>query len=144
MIPVAGVVFFGWRVLDVMLLYWAENVVIGVINVLRMAVSRGGLGVGDGRIDAAIRAAIEAAPQAQGVTLERIGQIMRITMIPFFIVHYGLFCWAHLSAIFFLFDPGDRAPAIVSLFGFDAIPLLIGIGPIAVSHLYSFVTNFMG
>ncbi len=144
MIPVAGVVFFGWRVLDVMVLYWAENVVIGVINVLRMAMSQGGLGVGDGRIDAAIRAAIEAAPEAQGITLKRIGKIMKITLIPFFLVHYGLFCFGHLSAIFFLFDPADRVPAIVSLFGFNALPILIGIGPIAASHLYSFVTNYMG
>ena len=41
LIPLAGVVFLDWRVLDVLLLYWAENVVIGVINLLRMAVAQG-------------------------------------------------------------------------------------------------------
>lgn len=40
--PLAGVMLFEWRVLDVLLLYWAENVVIGVINVLRMLVAGGG------------------------------------------------------------------------------------------------------
>ena len=144
MIPVAGVVFFDWRVIDVMLLYWAENVVIGAINVLRIVVSKGGLGVGHGRIDAAIRAAIEAAPEAQSVTLERIGTMMKVTMIPFFIVHYGLFCWGHLTALDLLFDPGRALPAFVSVFGYDVAPVLIGIVPIAISHLYSFFTNHIG
>ena len=144
MIPLAGVVFLGWRVLDVMLLYWAENVVIGIINVFRMAMAKGGLGVGDRRMDAAIRAAIEASPDAKRVTLERIGTMMKITMIPFFIVHYGVFCWGHLTSLNFIFDPVRGAPPFISLFGYDAVPILIGIGPIAISHLYSFFANFIG
>ena len=143
MIPVAGVVFFGWRVLDVLMLYWAENVVIGIINVFRMAAAKGGLGVGDSRMDAAIRAAIAAAPEAQGVTLKRIGTMMKITMIPFFIVHYGMFCFGHLISLNYLFYPSDLVPGIISMFGYDVVPVMIGIGPIAVSHLYSFFANFI-
>lgn len=41
LVPLAGVFFLGWRVFDVLMLYWVENVVIGVINVLRMAVCHG-------------------------------------------------------------------------------------------------------
>ncbi|NIA27398.1 MAG: hypothetical protein GWP02_05020 [Desulfobulbaceae bacterium] len=40
LVPLAGVLFLGWRVFDVIILYWAENVVIGVINVLRMITCR--------------------------------------------------------------------------------------------------------
>ncbi|MGI9235896.1 MAG: DUF6498-containing protein [Woeseiaceae bacterium] len=40
LVPLAGVVFFGWRVFDVLMLYWLENVLIGIINVMRMAVTR--------------------------------------------------------------------------------------------------------
>ncbi|MGE0483591.1 MAG: DUF6498-containing protein [Gammaproteobacteria bacterium] len=38
LVPLAGVAALGWRVLDVLLLYWAESVVIGLYNVLRLAV----------------------------------------------------------------------------------------------------------
>ncbi len=41
LVPLAGVFFLGWRVFDVLMLYWVENVVIGVINVMRMAVCPG-------------------------------------------------------------------------------------------------------
>lgn len=42
LVPLAGVLLFDWQVFDVLMLYWAENVIIGVINVLRMGVCRGG------------------------------------------------------------------------------------------------------
>ena len=29
LVPIAGVLFFDWRVFDLLLLYWAESVVIG-------------------------------------------------------------------------------------------------------------------
>ena len=34
--PVVGVLAFGWRLADVMLLFWAETAVIGLFNVLKM------------------------------------------------------------------------------------------------------------
>ena len=43
LVPLAGVLLFDWRVFDILMLYWAENVVIGVVNVLRMGVCRGGM-----------------------------------------------------------------------------------------------------
>ncbi|MDH3417747.1 MAG: DUF6498-containing protein, partial [Gammaproteobacteria bacterium] len=45
LVPLFGVLFLGWRVFDVIILYWAENVVIGVINVLRMIVCIPALGL---------------------------------------------------------------------------------------------------
>ncbi len=38
LIPVAGTVFFGWRLGDVMVLYWAESAVIGFYNLCKLAV----------------------------------------------------------------------------------------------------------
>ncbi len=32
LIPVAGVLLFDWNVLSILILYWAESVVIGIIN----------------------------------------------------------------------------------------------------------------
>lgn len=41
LVPLAGVLLLGWRVFDVLMLYWVENLIIGVVNVMRMVVSSG-------------------------------------------------------------------------------------------------------
>ena len=38
LVPIAGTVFLGWNLSDVMVLYWAESAVIGFFNVCKMAV----------------------------------------------------------------------------------------------------------
>jgi hypothetical protein len=38
-IPLAGVLWFGWNVFEVLFLYWVENVAIGVAHTVRLAVS---------------------------------------------------------------------------------------------------------
>jgi hypothetical protein len=38
LVPVAGVLLFDWNVTDLMVLFWAENIVIGVYALLKMAV----------------------------------------------------------------------------------------------------------
>lgn len=116
LVPLAGVLLLDWQVFDILVLYWVENVVIGVLNVARMAVTR-----------------------------ER----DRWFLMPFFAVHYGLFCFAHLTAIMTIFDPSGGADAIWGLFfGQPAVeamrsPLWIAAGAIALSHLFSFLGNFI-
>lgn len=46
LVPLAGVAFLDWRLFDVMLVYWLENGVIGVYNLVRMATA------GEGRASA--------------------------------------------------------------------------------------------
>jgi len=116
LVPLAGVFLFNWRVFDILMLYWAENVVIGVINVLRMGVCRAGI---------------------------------KWFLIPFFVVHYGMFCFGHLAAVTGLFSESmGTGTAWRYFFGLpfaDAwrSPLWIGIGAIAASHLFSFFGNFI-
>ena len=38
LIPLAGAAFWGWKLSDVMVLYWAESAVIGFFNICKMAV----------------------------------------------------------------------------------------------------------
>jgi len=118
LVPIAGVLVLDWHVFDVVILYWAENVVIGAVNVLRMIVCKGG------------------SP--------------RYMDIPFFIVHYGTFCVGHYAAIVALFGGGpdgnlQQSPFLaVPLSDAWQSPLWIGVAAIAVSHLVSFRTNFIG
>lgn len=72
LIPVAGVAFLGWDAGYILLLYWAENLILGGVALLRILTARG-----DG-----------PGPKASGLG-DRIG------LGCFFVVHYGIFCLGH-------------------------------------------------
>jgi len=38
LVPLAGAAFFGWKLSDVMVLYWAESAIIGFFNICKIAV----------------------------------------------------------------------------------------------------------
>jgi len=38
--PIAGVLFLGWKVFPLVLLYWLENVVVGGFNVAKMLLAQ--------------------------------------------------------------------------------------------------------
>ena len=77
LVPLAGVLWFGWRADVVLLLYWAENVVVGLFAIVRILAA----GLLDGWVGA-----------GQGVLIAL-----------FFTVHYGLFCAGHLFLLTYLF-----------------------------------------
>jgi hypothetical protein len=72
-----GVLALGWSPFVVMMLFWFENVVIGVLNVAKILVT--------------------------GVRLGTAGVIGGIAMSAFFTVHYGLFTAVHGMFVVLLF-----------------------------------------
>jgi hypothetical protein len=101
-IPLAGVIWLDWAVFDVMVLYWAENVVIGVVNVLRMVTCK----------SKSVLPTLADGSVTPGLTDTQLAKVSRIStgmgyfMIPFFAVHYGMFCFGHYSAVAALFGDG--------------------------------------
>ncbi|MGE9267166.1 MAG: DUF6498-containing protein [Verrucomicrobiales bacterium] len=75
--PLAGVLFFGWNVQDILLLYWFENLIIGFYNLLKILSS------------------------TSAHWLEK------LFFAPFFTVHYGGFCAGHLVFLLALTNSGD-------------------------------------
>ena len=78
-IPLVGVVFFGWDVWTILIVYWVENGIVGFYNVLKMWLA-------EGVDDAQAQTKINGRPiqgQAKGF------------LIPFFLVHYGIFWVVH-------------------------------------------------
>jgi len=67
-VPLLGVLQWGWRSFDIIYLYWMENIIIGLFTVLRLTVRR-----------------YSGAYDIKGTAF----------LVPFFIVHYGLFCTVH-------------------------------------------------
>lgn len=80
LIPVFGVLFWGWSAALLMLAYWLENVVIGVFNAARMVASG-------------------AAGGAAGLA-------SLIVLLPFYGFHYGMFCAVHGVFVFVMFGQG--------------------------------------
>ena len=68
-VPIVCVILFGWPAWVLFLLYWCENVIIGAVNALKIA--------------------------ASGLALGRPGWFVNGVLLPFFVVHYGLFCFVH-------------------------------------------------
>ena|ERR1041384_1062377 len=79
-VPLVGVIFLGWRVFPLLLLYWSENVIVGGFNVLRILV------------------ADPDQPLLWGA---------KLFMIPFFCVHFGMFTFVHGVFVLSLFG-GDQ------------------------------------
>jgi len=131
-VPLFGVLFLGWRVFDVIILYWAENVVIGLINVLRMIACKPGMSLSNLTPDGTE----PDLTDTQQRMVNRVSGAARLFVIPFFVVHYGMFCFGHFSAVTGLFE-GDLPDSWRS-------PLWLGVAAILVSHLISYWTNFIG
>lgn len=120
--PVFGVIYWGWDVFPIMLLYWSENVIVGFYNVLRM---------------------LTCKPE------EPISWLAKIFMVPFFIVHYGGFTAGHGIFVVALFGQGvvetsaiSEVTTILNIIWNSNLHLAIL--SLFLSHGYSFVVNYLG
>lgn len=81
LIPLYGVIFWGWELFDIFYIYWAENVLIGFFVAARMLMVAAAWG---------------------WVIL--IGSLFKVA---FFTVHYGMFTWGHGMILFEIFYKGQ-------------------------------------
>lgn len=154
LVPLAGVVFWQWSVSSIVILYWFENVVIGLINVARMLM----FAPAESSLAAVVgvpRARASVLGQAVGhLNVKAIAYGIKFFMIPFFIIHYFMFCAGHGIFIFAMFE--DQAgyfpePAGMELIGtlwravdIFATPLAVAAAVLALSHVVSFLVNYIG
>jgi len=122
LVPVFGVLCLHWEVFPLMFLFWSENVIVGVFNVLKM---------------------LCAAPDNP---LTWAGKLF---VIPFFCVHYGMFTFVHGIFVIVLFGGGMKHGAGFPtpetfwhvMQGYHLGWAVLGL---AVSRAISFATNFIG
>jgi hypothetical protein len=95
LIPAVCVLLFGWSVFALMILYWLENLVVGVFNLFRMLV--------------------------EGATRGPQGILAAVLACPFFTFHYGLFCTVHGVFVWTTFS---TAEAVAPLEGLSPAELL--------------------
>ena len=121
LVPVAGVLLWDWSVFALLVLFWMENVLLGLFFVLRML------------------CADPLDPALWG------GKLL---LVPFFCVHYGMFTAIHGLFVFALFggkgygspglqvlEPAVRAASDLGLW----LPLAV----LFASHGFSFLWNYL-
>jgi hypothetical protein len=119
LLPLYGVLFWGWEIFPLLVLFWAENVIIGVLNVLKMLSL-------DPR-DVALWAG-------------------KLFMVPFFCFHYGMFTAVHGAFVLSMF--GGKRYDTEGLWAIDALGaaaraygLWLPLAVLFASHLFSFFYN---
>ena len=114
--PLIGVLFFRWDIAGVMLLYWSENIVIGIFNVLKLWKAEGTSRPGG-------RTSGRKISPATG----KFGEIL------FFIFHYGMFTAVHGVFVLALFGTPEAGWGGIALAAFHLF----------LSHWISYKRNFI-
>jgi Family of unknown function (DUF6498) len=137
-IPIVGVAFWGWSLMMILVLYWIESGIVGIINVFKIARAQGGEGpavsVGGNRVTARM------SGMAAGMG--------RAAVIGFFALHYGIFWVVHGVFVFLLpVFAGVSTGSPEGPMDFGPLPLdglLLSGLLLAASHTVSFFTNYLG
>ena len=155
LIPLVGVLFFGWSLLTILVLYWVENGIVGFWNVPKLLLAQG----------ATLTVEAPEAGVSPGVRV--FGQVVgggagRVGLSIFFTMHYGIFWLAHGFFVFAVptlmsigggsilagcgdVDPFGNVQPCSGPFG-ELVWSTIVIGGIAlfISHGASFLLNYIG
>jgi hypothetical protein len=94
--PIYGVIAFGWNAVPLVMLYWMENIIAGVLTLPRIFISGASFGVG--------------------------GMAMGLFLCLFFTFHYGMFCAVHgtFLMVFVAMSDGsiaEQSPIMMDVFG---------------------------
>ncbi|MHC3994774.1 DUF6498-containing protein [Thiomicrolovo sp. ZZH C-3] len=121
--PLYGVLERGWGVFELIFLYWMENVVIGLFNVLKMITNRPG---------------------------DLAGNLGKLFLVPFFTFHYGMFTYAHGIFVIALFAPKELHLNVFGLADYiyhrDVLfgnGVLTALTLLIVSHAVSFYVDYV-
>ena len=129
-IPIIGVLFFGWSLITILVLYWLENGIVGFWNVPKIALAQGSFipRLPDMPDEAALAATLTpeqaaslqanwrraqalnllkaaAGPTQGGASNPALGRLLvipRAALAIFFVVHYGMFWLVHGIFVFTL------------------------------------------
>lgn len=166
-IPIVGVLFFGWSLITILVLYWLENGIVGFWNVPKIALAQGPMVPRLSEMPASARRV------ATNAALTRLQVIPRAGLSVFFLVHYGMFWLVHGIFVFTLpmfsgmatgsfgsgacdrpifpepgeipMPAGDAAGCAPGAFGEVAWgAVLIGAAALFLSHGASFLLNYVG
>lgn len=120
LLPLGGVLLWDWDIFLLLLLFWCENVIIGVFGIARLIVAG------------------KTENTTEGLFLPL-----------FFLVHYGGFMFGHFMVLFAMYsssvedagqlaEPADYYSMVIENLNWVAVLALF------ISHGWSFIENYMG
>jgi hypothetical protein len=123
LVTVYGVIFYQWDFTNILLLYWCESLIIGVMTIIKMIVANPGVNA---------------------------NHFVKLAAIPFFMVHYGGFMAGHFVFLMLLttfLRTGVNGGPFMELLD-DTSLHLIAVTPAIISlcgsHLFSLIANYFG
>ena len=161
LVPLVGVLIGRWNVATLLVLYWVENGIVGVLNLPKILLAEG----------TARPATSTAGPGTATGTASPVGPASRGLVAAFFLVHYGLFWVVHGIFVWTLptfaalrdgaatlipGNPGSLGGPLggplaplggltpVAATGVDGSAVAWGAIALAISHGVSFVVNYLG
>jgi hypothetical protein len=145
LLPIIGVIYAGWDVFEIVVLYWFENVVIGLVNVLKIITCCPGAVLSDE--DKKLPEYLQ--PQASNGALHHLAKFF---LVPFFTFHYGMFCFVHGVFVFALLGPKKATGGEIDPFfnmgnwfgSFADTNVKWFVLAIIGSHFFSFFHNYLG
>lgn len=134
LVPLIGVLFYGWEANLVLALFWVENLIIGAFNLIKML-----------------------------ILAARAMRLNELFLCFFFVLHYGLFCAAHGLLLWDLLDLGkvnasvyfgevgfgplelfaEGATVLIGFIELHGSVIILGIVALSLSHLVSFIEHFI-
>lgn len=114
-VPIFGVLFWGWDAIAILVLYWLESVIIGLLNIPKVLACR----------------KTEAGSFSSALS--------NLLLAGFFAIHYGMFTGVHGV---FLAEMFSARPIMEGLF--SGGPILWTAATFLISHLFSMFINFFG
>lgn len=127
LVPVFGVLFFGWSAFDVLQAYWMESGVVGFYAIARILIAGGG-----------------SEPE-RGLPLGWM-LAMKVFLACFFVVHFGFFMFGHGVFLFAMFGtPEVRALGVEDMVRQSAVDALRSplVWALFASHGCAFVIGFL-
>ena len=122
LVPLIGVLVWDWSVINVLLIFWAENLIIGAFNLAKMFL-------------AGLR-------HRQTIPLRG-----TLFLMMFFAVHYGMFTLVHGVALRAIFLDGPGVPLFESVQAnfqlMEQAGLWWACAALVISHGFSFFSNFV-
>jgi hypothetical protein len=120
-LPIIGILFLNWNSYDLLVIYWLENVVVGIYNVARMPFTKIG---------------IQTISSGQTYT-RSLGIFSKLFYTFFFIIHFSIFTGVHGIFIKMLAIPQSTFSGIS---GYQQAAIFFVV--LMISHGYSYFANF--
>ena len=159
LVPAVGVLFFGWDAFTVVFLYWLENAVIGIFNILRMALARSEHATVADMVQASglrrwtglgKRVPEQALREWESQPAPKLPAALKFFLVPFFMVHYSMFMLVHFVFIVaLLHGDGANRPAFSEIAATDlfnsmfSLSLLMALASLVVEHGYEFYKDYL-